>query len=52
MDWSHDCLTVYNHIRGLSPYPAAHAQIRSESGEPIDLKIFASEMELVKHDLP
>ena len=45
VDWSLDCQTVYNHIRGLSPYPAAHTQLQSESGEIIDLKIYASEIE-------
>ena len=45
VDWSLDCKTVYNHIRGLSPYPAAHTQLQSESGEIIDLKIFSSEIE-------
>ena len=45
MDWSLDCQTIYNHIRGLSPYPAAHTQLQSESGEIIDLKIYASEIE-------
>ena len=45
VDWSLDCQTVYNHIRGLSPYPAAQTQLQSESGEIIDLKIFASEIE-------
>ena len=45
VDWSLDCQTVYNHIRGLSPYPAAHTQLQSESSEIIDLKIYASEIE-------
>ena len=45
VDWSRDCQTVYNHIRGLSPYPAAHTQLQSESGEIIDLKIYTSEIE-------
>ena len=45
VDWSRDCQTVYNHIRGLSPYPAAHTQLQPESGEIIDLKIYASEIE-------
>ena len=52
VDWSLDCITVYNHIRGLSPYPAAHTQLVSENGETIEMKIFSSEMELVGHDLP
>ena len=50
VDWSQDCQTVYNHIRGLSPYPAAHTRIQSENGEVIDLKIFASEIETYSHD--
>ena len=45
VDWSRDCQTVYNHIRGLSPYPAAHTQLQSESGEIIDMKLYAAEIE-------
>ena len=51
VDWSLDCQTIYNHIRGLSPYPAAHAQLQSESGEVIDLKIYAAEIETCKPDV-
>ena len=29
IDWSQDCQTIYNHIRGLSPYPAAHTDRKS-----------------------
>lgn len=49
VDWSQDCQTVYNHIRGLSPYPAAHTSILSENGEVIELKIFSS---VIEHGLP
>jgi methionyl-tRNA formyltransferase len=42
IDWNQDCQTVYNHIRGLSPYPAAHTKFVSENGETIDLKVYAS----------
>ena len=52
VDWSQDCQTVYNHIRGLSPYPAAHTGILSENGETIDLKIFNSEIERCQSQLP
>ena len=51
VDWSRDCLTVYNHIRGLSPYPAAHTRLQSESGEAIDLKIYAAEIEVCTPDV-
>lgn len=43
--WNQDCTTVYNHIRGLSPYPAAHTQIASEHDERLDLKIFQCSIE-------
>lgn len=52
VDWSQDCQTVYNHIRGLSPYPAAHTSILSENGESIDLKIYSSEIERCTTQLP
>lgn len=52
IDWNQDCQTVYNHIRGLSPYPAAHTQLVSENGEAIDLKVFSSEIERSQHGLP
>ncbi len=52
IDWSQDRLTIYNHIRGLSPYPAAHTQLISEMGERIEMKVFSSEMEACHPDMP
>ena len=52
IDWHQDCQTVYNHIRGLSPYPAAHTQLVSEEDERIEMKVFAAEIELCKTELP
>ena len=52
IDWSRDCQTVYNHIRGLSPYPAAHTQLVSEEGEIIEMKVYSSEIESCKPTLP
>ncbi len=51
VDWSQDCQTIYNHIRGLSPYPAAHTRIQSHDDESIDLKIFDSEIVACSHDV-
>ena len=45
VDWSQDCQSIYNHIRGLSPYPAAHTRLISDHGESIDMKVFSSEIE-------
>ncbi len=52
IDWDQDRLNIYNHIRGLSPYPAAHTQLISEMGERIEMKVFSSEMEACHPDMP
>ncbi|MBR4468900.1 MAG: methionyl-tRNA formyltransferase [Bacteroidales bacterium] len=52
INWHQDCQTVYNHIRGLSPYPAAHTQLVSEADERIEMKVFAAEIEPCKTELP
>ena len=52
INWHRDLQTVYNHIRGLSPYPAAHTQLLSENGDCIDLKVFATESEPCRHGMP
>ena len=52
VDWRQDCQSVYNHIRGLSPYPAAHTRLQSDYGETIDLKIYASEVEQCMPQVP
>lgn len=51
IDWNQALQSVYNHIRGLSPYPAAHTLISSDNGESIEMKIFATEMEPCQHNL-
>lgn len=50
--WDQDCQSVYNHIRGLSPYPAAHTQLCSESGECLEMKVYATVMEPCQHPIP
>ena len=52
IDWSQDCQTVYNHIRGLSPYPAAHTQLVSTEGEAIEMKVFSAQIESRETGLP
>ena len=49
ISWNRDCQSIYNHIRGLSPYPAAHTRLVSEQNEILELKIYASNIE---HNLP
>lgn len=40
IDWSKDSMSIYNFVRGLSPYPAAHTRLVSENDKILDLKIF------------
>ncbi len=40
IDWTKDAKSIYDFIRGLSPYPAAHTQFVSENNEILDIKIF------------
>lgn len=50
--WDRDCQSIYNHIRGLSPYPAAHTTLVPQEGTPIDLKVYHSKIELSDHTSP
>lgn len=40
IDWNRDALSIINHIRGLSPYPAAFSLLEGKS-----IKIFAAKLE-------
>ena len=52
IDWQKDLDSIYNLIRGLSPYPAAWTEIKDQKENPILLKIFKTEKEIVKHNNP
>lgn len=41
IDWTKPCENVRNHVRGLSPYPAAFTMIANDKGEQFKLKIFS-----------
>ncbi|MFC2099088.1 methionyl-tRNA formyltransferase [Bacteroidota bacterium] len=43
IDWNQPVQKVYDHVRGLSPYPAAWTTIVSPEGEERTIKVFASE---------
>ena len=40
IDWNRPAEALYNHIRGLSPYPAAWTTLINENGQETSLKIF------------
>ena len=52
IDWTQSVETIYNFIRGLSPYPSAWSPmfVASEN-KAIDVKVFASEKIIQKHNL-
>lgn len=45
IDWNNNCSSIYNLIRGLSPYPGAFTRIDNKI-----LKIFSSEKQIVLHN--
>ncbi|MFV0539499.1 MAG: methionyl-tRNA formyltransferase [Dysgonomonas sp.] len=52
IDWSKDTDQVHNHIRGLSPYPAAWSELHSEGKEALAVKVYASEKIIAESSLP
>ena len=42
IDWSRPAEQLYNHLRGLSPYPAARSEIIDTDGNTHHVKIFAT----------
>jgi methionyl-tRNA formyltransferase len=47
IDWANDVDCLHNHIRGLSPYPAACSTLRFPNKKEIGLKLFRTEKSLV-----
>ena len=43
LNFSKSIHEVYNHVRGLSPYPAAYATLQ-QSGKEIDIKVFEADI--------
>ncbi|MDR2954867.1 MAG: methionyl-tRNA formyltransferase [Prevotella sp.] len=44
IDWDKSAENIHNHIRGLSPYPAAWTELYIEDKEPQIVKIYTSEV--------
>jgi len=49
INWNHNTETIYDFIRGLSPYPAAYTEISDKNGKFFSIKIFACEIIIEKH---
>jgi len=53
VDWSRDVNEIYNHIRGLAPFPTAWTElIHKETGERFSLKLFQVDRLVKEHDRP
>lgn len=44
INWNKSGKEIYNFVRGLSPYPAAHAKLKNTEGDVLDLKIFETKI--------
>ncbi len=44
IDWTRPASIIHNHIRGLSPYPAAWTHFFNENGDSFQVKLFKSEI--------
>ena len=49
IDWNRPAEQLYNHIRGLSPYPAAWSELVDSDGNAHHVKIFATSEPLAKN---
>ena len=52
IDWNKGVKGVYDHVRGLSPYPAAWTELCAPEGKPQVLKVYETEKVFCEHGLP
>lgn len=52
INWNRNPESIYNLIRGLSPYPAAWTLLQFPAERKLVLKIFTSNPEFIEHDQP
>ena len=52
IDWNKGVKGVYDHVRGLSPYPAAWTELCVLEGARQVLKIYETEKQFMEHTLP
>lgn len=44
IDWHSNVRDIHNHVRGLSPYPAAWSTLTLDNGNTLDIKIFKTKV--------
>lgn len=52
INWSGTLDSVYNFVRGMSPYPAAWTELHDASGNGVALKVYEVAKETVLHSCP
>ena len=52
INWSYSIDKIHNHIRGLSPYPAAWTEFFDSNNKKIAVKIYAANKETESHSHP
>ena len=50
INWQGSVDSVYNFVRGMSPYPAAWCELVNANDEAVALKVYAVSKEYVQHD--
>ncbi|MCC6181069.1 MAG: methionyl-tRNA formyltransferase [Bacteroidia bacterium] len=46
INWQQSVDTIYNHIRGLSPYPAAYTEFKDKNNQLVSVKLFVVEKQI------
>ncbi len=44
IDWNRNAIDIHNHVRGLSPYPAAWTELELNNGDMLSAKIFETKL--------
>lgn len=52
MDWTLGAAALHNHVRGLSPYPAAWTVLKEPDGKETELMVFATKLTDEATELP
>ncbi|QLE02224.1 methionyl-tRNA formyltransferase [Galbibacter sp. BG1] len=49
IDWNQDTDSIYNLIRGLSPYPTAWSYLKNAENDPVNVKFYEVEKDVKPH---
>ncbi|MCZ4694279.1 methionyl-tRNA formyltransferase [Ancylomarina euxinus] len=49
INWSASIENIHNHIRGLSPYPAAWTELYDTNGKKVPVKVYTANKEIESH---